>query len=326
MKLLFAVFALLAVATSVLAWTKEDYEIFDLAAAVEQSEGKGTTFYSWLDIPSTASTTEIGKAYRKKSVRLHPDKNPGVKGAHERFARLGVIASILRSSEGRERYDFFHKNGFPKWKGTGYYYSRFRPGLVTVLAFLTILTSGLQYLVHNMNYKRDLARIEKFVTDAKTAAWGAKMIPLEGQRKVRVNLGGPTRVDDEGNVIGGKTVDMVVEGNDVFILESDGSLTPLDTSAATPPSIRRTWFISFLASLSAKYIPKKSSRTEDSDDSASELETVEGFQVDDNDLTSTGEVSDVGSTNGSANGALKNGRATAAVKAGGKRRKAVRKR
>jgi hypothetical protein len=33
-----------------------------------------------------------------------PDKNPGVKGAHERFARLGVIASILKDEEKRERY------------------------------------------------------------------------------------------------------------------------------------------------------------------------------------------------------------------------------
>lgn len=79
-----------------------------------------------------------------------PDKNPGVKGIQERFARLGVVASILRSEEGRERsvsrevtweyyfgltcslecrYDFFYKNGVPRWRGTGYYYSRFRPGL-----------------------------------------------------------------------------------------------------------------------------------------------------------------------------------------------------
>ena len=27
------------------------------------------------------------------------------------------------------RYDFFYKNGVPKWRGTGYYYSRFRPGI-----------------------------------------------------------------------------------------------------------------------------------------------------------------------------------------------------
>ena len=32
-------------------------------------------------------------------------------------------------SHERHRYDFFYKNGVPKWRGTGYYYSRFRPGL-----------------------------------------------------------------------------------------------------------------------------------------------------------------------------------------------------
>ena len=36
-------------------------------------------------------------------LNYSPDKNPGVKGAQERFARLGVVASILRSEEGRER-------------------------------------------------------------------------------------------------------------------------------------------------------------------------------------------------------------------------------
>jgi len=65
-----------------------------------------------------------------------PDKNPGVKGIHERFARLGVVATILRNKESRKRYDFFYKNGVPKWRGTGYYYSRFRPGL-GVIGFLT---------------------------------------------------------------------------------------------------------------------------------------------------------------------------------------------
>jgi hypothetical protein len=32
-----------------------------------------------------------------------PDKNPGVKGINERFARLGVITAILRDTEGRKR-------------------------------------------------------------------------------------------------------------------------------------------------------------------------------------------------------------------------------
>ena len=49
---------------------QEDHEIFDLVSAVEKSEGKGTTFYSWLDVPSTASVAEIARAYRKLSVKI----------------------------------------------------------------------------------------------------------------------------------------------------------------------------------------------------------------------------------------------------------------
>ncbi len=54
-----------------------------------------------------------------------------------------------------------------------------------MLVFLTILTSGLQYLVQKLNYKRDLGRIEKIQRDARLAAWGAKLVPIDGQRKVR---------------------------------------------------------------------------------------------------------------------------------------------
>lgn len=35
-----------------------------------------------------------------------------------------------------------------------------------------------------MNYRTDLKRIERFVKQAQLAAWGPKLIPIEGQRKV----------------------------------------------------------------------------------------------------------------------------------------------
>jgi len=49
---------------------QEDHEIFDLVSELEAAEGKGTTFYSFLEVPFTAATNEIVKAYRKKSVLL----------------------------------------------------------------------------------------------------------------------------------------------------------------------------------------------------------------------------------------------------------------
>jgi len=55
-----------------------------------------------------------------------------------------------------------------------------------VLAFLVVLSSGLHYVVQRMNYKRDLARIEYILSQAKLAAWGPKMIPTGSRRKVRL--------------------------------------------------------------------------------------------------------------------------------------------
>ncbi|TFY55317.1 hypothetical protein EVJ58_g8324 [Rhodofomes roseus] len=304
---------------------KEDHEIFDLVSAVESSEGKGTTFYSWLGVPSTASTPEIAKAYRKKSIQLHPDKNPGDKNAHERFARLGVVSAILRSTEGRERYDFFYKNGVPRWRGTGYYYSRFRPGLGTVVVFLTILSSGLQYLVQSLNYKRDLGRIDSIVSQARSAAWGAKLVPTsEGQRKVKINLGGSPRLDEGGNVIGGKMVDMVVEGNDVYFLDSDGSLHPVNSDTAIPPSLRKTWFITLLFDLYSKVANKEAAASDkgNAQTNGEAYDSGEDGSATGSDAPGSGTVTP---QNGAATGSTKGGR-TAATMAGGRRRKAVKKR
>ena len=49
---------------------QQDHEIFDLVSELEAAEGKGTTFYSWLAVSHTASTADIAKAYRKKSMLL----------------------------------------------------------------------------------------------------------------------------------------------------------------------------------------------------------------------------------------------------------------
>ncbi|KAI0686431.1 DnaJ-domain-containing protein [Cytidiella melzeri] len=318
MRLFFFCTFIAVLVTTALAWTKEDHEIFDLVSALEASEGKGTTFYSWLDVSSSATSSDISKAYRKKSIQLHPDKNPGVTGAHDRFSRLGVIAKILRDGEARKRYDFFYKNGVPRWRGTGYYYSRFRPGLGTVFVFLTLLTSALQYVVQSINYKRDLQRVEKIVGQARSAAWGNKLTPGEGQRKVKVNLGGGSRYDAEGNPLQGRWVDMVVDGNDVFFVDSDGSLHPVDNSTAIPPSVRRTWFVSLVTSCWEKHIPSRKSTGAGS---------AKGDQEDNGESQSGTEGPGSGTVTPKegANGSKSGGRAAATSMAGGRRRKAVRK-
>jgi hypothetical protein len=67
---------------------------------------------------------------------------------------------------------------------TSFYASILSRATQTVLVFLTVLSTGLQYLVRHMNYKRDLARIEHIISQAKLVAWGPKMLPVGGRRKV----------------------------------------------------------------------------------------------------------------------------------------------
>lgn len=202
---LFAVAILLALAA---AWTKEDHEIFQLRDEIMAKEGPNVTFYDFLEVKPTANQEDINKAYRKRSKQLHPDKakrafiansattsskdkkkgdKPGVhvskgpserqiaafyKEATERSARLNTVANILRGPS-RERYDHFLKHGFPKWKGTGYYYSRFRPGLGSVLIGLFVVFGGVgHYVALVLGYRRQRDFMERYIRHARKAAWG----------------------------------------------------------------------------------------------------------------------------------------------------------
>jgi DnaJ family protein C protein 1 len=83
-----------------------------------------------------------------------------------------------------------------------------------VLIFLVMLTSGLHYMVQKLNYNRDTGRVRELQSAARQAAWGPKLVPMEGRRKVKIPLG-PQRED--GSI--GRTIDVVVEGNgDVFFV------------------------------------------------------------------------------------------------------------
>ncbi|KAI5810186.1 hypothetical protein DFH27DRAFT_538467 [Peziza echinospora] len=189
-----------AAATCVAAWSKEDTEIFKLNHDIQSSEGSNVTFYSFLGVKNPkASVEDINKAYRKVSMPFHPDKfrpkqpvsEPGKPprkltkfairqqkaAAHEKYTRMGLVVKILRGPL-RERYDHFLLNGFPKWKGTGYYYARFRPGLGSVLAGLFVVVGGAAhylYLVLDTSQKKKF--LGKYLKDARVSAWGPAGVP-----------------------------------------------------------------------------------------------------------------------------------------------------
>jgi hypothetical protein len=77
-------------------------------------------------------------------------------------------------------------NGFPTWKGTEYYYNRYRPGLGTVMVGLFLFAGGgAHYLALYMGWKRQREFVERYIRFARHAAWGENMginVPgLDGQ-------------------------------------------------------------------------------------------------------------------------------------------------
>lgn len=82
-------------------------------------------YYEVLGVSKTATADEIKKAYRKKAIQFHPDKNPGNKEAEEKFKEAAEAYEVLSDSDKRARYDQFGHSmgpqGFPGGGGGGFY-------------------------------------------------------------------------------------------------------------------------------------------------------------------------------------------------------------
>jgi DnaJ-class molecular chaperone len=64
----------------------------------------GKDYYKILSVSKTATAAEIKKAYRKLSLKYHPDKNPAPDAA-EKFAELSVAYDVLSDKEKRDAYN-----------------------------------------------------------------------------------------------------------------------------------------------------------------------------------------------------------------------------
>ncbi|MBO7201990.1 MAG: molecular chaperone DnaJ [Paludibacteraceae bacterium] len=68
-------------------------------------------YYEVLGISKSATADEIKKAYRKKAIEFHPDKNPGDKVAEEKFKEAAEAYEVLSDPQKRQRYDQFGHAG-----------------------------------------------------------------------------------------------------------------------------------------------------------------------------------------------------------------------
>lgn len=68
-------------------------------------------YYEVLGVARTATPEEIKKAYRKKALQYHPDRNPGDSEAEAKFKQAAEAYEVLSNPEKRQRYDRFGKAG-----------------------------------------------------------------------------------------------------------------------------------------------------------------------------------------------------------------------
>lgn len=76
-------------------------------------------FYDILGVPKNADAGAIKKAYRKKAIEFHPDKNPGDKSAEDKFKEAAEAYEVLGDADKKAKYDQFGHQAFDGSGGFG---------------------------------------------------------------------------------------------------------------------------------------------------------------------------------------------------------------
>ncbi|CAB3239225.1 unnamed protein product [Arctia plantaginis] len=135
---LFLIFTLII---SAKAWDDDDFEVFDVVEEVNQN------FYELMGVKQDASPSEIKSAFKKLTLKLHPDKNDAP-DADVQFRNLVSVHNILKDPGKREKYNEVLKNGLPNWRSAVYYYRHVRKmGLAEGSIILFIIITFGQYAV-----------------------------------------------------------------------------------------------------------------------------------------------------------------------------------
>ena len=76
-------------------------------------------YYKILGINSSSTVEEVKKAFRKKALHYHPDKNKS-KDAAEKFREVYEAYEILTDNIQRQKYDSLYKDFFIRQQKAGY--------------------------------------------------------------------------------------------------------------------------------------------------------------------------------------------------------------
>lgn len=82
-----------------------DFASFALAAPAGGAGTGNRDFYKILELQRSATEAQIKKAYRKLSMKYHPDKNGGAKDAADKFQDVAAAYEALSNKDTRRIYD-----------------------------------------------------------------------------------------------------------------------------------------------------------------------------------------------------------------------------
>jgi molecular chaperone DnaJ len=68
-------------------------------------------YYQVLDIPKDATEEQIKKAYRKKALKYHPDRNPDDSEASDKFKKVSEAYEVLSDPNKKQVYDQYGEEG-----------------------------------------------------------------------------------------------------------------------------------------------------------------------------------------------------------------------
>jgi molecular chaperone DnaJ len=77
-------------------------------------------YYKLLGVEKNATEEDLKKAYRKKAVQYHPDKNAGNKEAEEMFKKVSEAYEVLKDPQKRAAYDRHGHAAFQQGGGSGF--------------------------------------------------------------------------------------------------------------------------------------------------------------------------------------------------------------